>query len=551
LYNKIILNLTSGCPIPGEARQDRLRIAKRIKEYYTLLEQLKTRKSLFELVREIKVIEKNIADNSLDLWENWLRLLPDRLTTGDRKIISDYTTLLKLIVRANENKISRNIWAKYYQLLPKVANILPCWSVTSLSVRGKVPFEKGFFDLVVIDEASQCDIASALPLLFRAKRAVIIGDSKQLSHICSINEQQDIKLLEKYDLTSDFISWSYVSQSLFDLGQSICKTGDIVKLKDHHRSHAEIIHFSNREFYDGDLRIATKYENLKSIPNEPAVRWVDVKGSVDSPRTGGSYNLYEANGVVKELKRLVNINYNGTIGVVTPFRLQANRIRDVINRDNELIERLNRCNFLVNTVHTFQGDERDIMIFSPVIAPGMKKGSLFFLKRTGNLFNVAVTRARAVLIVVGDKSSCMSCEVEYMKRFVDYVNQIGSVKAESKRQIYDFGEQYPETNSKHAVSEWEKNLYEALYREGIKTIPQYPVEQYLLDLALINDSRMLDIEVDGEHYHRNWDGELHRRDQLRNKRLIELGWDVLRFWVYEIRDNIDGCIARVKKWIEK
>jgi len=62
---------------------------------------------------------------------------------------------------------------------------------------------------------------------------------------------------------------------------------------------------------------------------------------------------------------------------------------------------------------------------------------------------------------------------------------------------------------------------------------------------------MLDIEVDGERYHRNWDGELCRRDQMRNQRLIELGWDVQRFWVYEIRDDLDNCVNRVKTWLSE
>lgn len=82
----------------------------------------------------------------------------------------------------------------------------------------------------------------------------------------------------------------------------------------------------------------------------------------------------------------------------------------------------------------------------------------------------------------------------------------------------------------------------------IRTLPQFQVGQYRLDLAIINGERKLDIEVDGEHYHRNWDGELVWRDQLRNMRLIEQGWDVKRFWVYEIRDDLERCIEEVKGW---
>ena len=71
-----------------------------------------------------------------------------------------------------------------------------------------------------------------------------------------------------------------------------------------------------------------------------------------------------------------------------------------------------------------------------------------------------------------------------------------------------------------------------------------------LDFALFQGERKLDIEVDGENYHRNWDGELCRRDQLRSRRLADLGWDIVRFWVYEIRDDLDGAVRRVKAWME-
>jgi superfamily I DNA and/or RNA helicase len=76
-------------------------------------------------------------------------------------------------------------------LAAQVANVMPGWAVTSLSAKGRVPFESGLFDLVVIDEASQCDIASVLPLLFRAKRAVIIGDPQQLRHISRLTAAND------------------------------------------------------------------------------------------------------------------------------------------------------------------------------------------------------------------------------------------------------------------------------------------------------------------------------------------------------------------------
>lgn len=92
----------------------------------------------------------------------------------------------------------------------------------------------------------------------------------------------------------------------------------------------------------------------------------------------------------------------------------------------------------------------------------------------------------------------------------------------------------------------------ALFDAGIKTFPQYPADKYKLDLAvLLDDGRKLDIEVDGEKYHRNWNGELCYRDQLRNQRMFELGWDVKRFWVYQIRDDTAWCVQQVAEWINK
>lgn len=531
---------------------EKLEIIDLLNQYHKTLKSLIESKSLFDLSVESKRLEEKIKENSESYWESWLNLMPNRISRN-RGVIGKYLSLLTLITKAkaDSNSIENSVYAQYYKLLPEVANVLSCWAVTSLSVKGKVPFESGFFDLVIIDEASQCDIASALPLLFRAKRAVIIGDEKQLNHITSISERQDIQLLTKYNLIEKFLNWSYTGSSLFGLAQSLCSSDDIIVLKDHHRSHADIINYSNKEFYGGYLRVATNYSRLKTIKNQNVVRWIDVKGHVESPPAGGSLNSIEAAEVIKELKRLVQIGYEGTIGVVSPFRAQAERINDLVNNDPSLSAQLLRHDFLVDTVHKFQGDERDIMIFSPVISEGISLGSISFLSRTGNLFNVAITRARAALITIGDKTACYTSGIKYMQNFSEYVSNLKTQENHDNLQIKDFGPKYPQLRSSFIISDWEKILYEALYKSGIKTIPQYSIEQYSLDLAYLLDGRKLDIEVDGERYHKNWDGELCKRDKLRNKRLIELGWDVKRFWVYEIKYNVNDCVNAIHDWINK
>jgi very-short-patch-repair endonuclease len=171
-----------------------------------------------------------------------------------------------------------------------------------------------------------------------------------------------------------------------------------------------------------------------------------------------------------------------------------------------------------------------------------------FLRSRPNLFNVAITRARAALIVVGDRQSSLACGVDYLKAFAVYTESLGPKPVPIEGSQYPQSVEYPTVVFPDRVSDWEKVLYRVLHKAGCKPMAQYDVEKYTLDLALVNGDRMLDIEVDGERYHRNWDGELCRRDQIRNQRLFELGWDVMRFWVYQVRDDLDGCVERVRRW---
>src|SRR5690606_9750853 len=141
--------------------------------------------------------------------------------------------VLKMVMDAGtEGQLSKSVYKEYNSIFPKVSHLLPCWAVTALSARGKIPFEPGFFDLVVFDEASQCDIASALPLLYRAKSAAIIGDPKQLSHISTMQRGQDQQLLEKYALLPGYPHWAYSYNSLFDLAAGQATSENFVNLLD-------------------------------------------------------------------------------------------------------------------------------------------------------------------------------------------------------------------------------------------------------------------------------------------------------------------------------
>jgi very-short-patch-repair endonuclease len=532
------------------ALADRLVWATHVQAYLRALDALRAAPSLEYLARELTRIAEDSARNSVELWQSWLRLRPGCWKPEERKLLGEYASLLQMIAGGDrfDEGAGRKVFRRYYSLFHKVAKLLPCWAVTSLSARGRLPFEPGVFDLVVIDEASQCDIASALPLLFRARRAVIIGDPLQLKHVSTVVPQQDRLMQAAHGLVEGGGTWAYSVNSLFDLARSLCRHEDLVNLRDHHRSHRDIIAFSNQHFYRGRLRVVTDHESLRR-KSGTAVEWVDVRGKVVRPAAGGAINSKEAETVLAGLRKLVlEDGFAGTIGVVTPFRAQANRIRTLVHQDQVLAQKLAALEFVVDTVHGFQGDERDVMFFSAVVSQGIGDSAIRFLKGNGNLFNVAITRARSELVVVGDRQAALHSGVSYLAGFAEYVQELAA-REPAARRLGELGPDYPAVSHPEQVSEWERLFYRAMYDAGLRPVPQYEEAPYTLDFALFEGDRKLDLEIDGENYHRHWNGELSRRDQIRSRRLSDLGWDILRLWVYEVRDDLEGSLERVKKWL--
>ena len=516
-------------------------------EYFVQLTALTKARSLGAIGADWATRTDELVASSRLLWATWLGWQPSRLTPEHRKLLGDFSAIAQILASNHRtDPARREAFRQYLHLFHRITPVLGCWAVTSLSVRGRVPFAPGLFDLLVIDEASQCDIASALPLLYRARRVVVIGDPMQLQHISQLSAGQDQELLDRHGLMRDRPGWAYSARSLFDLAHSVCRREDLVTLREHYRSHADIIEFSNRAFYGGHLRIATTDERLRRPCNdEPAVRWVDVRGQTVRPASGGAINELEARAAVEQVARLGAQGFGGTIGVVSPFRAQANRIRALIQ---DLGPRAGvEC--LSDTVHRFQGDERDVMIFSSAVSSGVSEAALGFLRRNPNLFNVAISRARAALVVVGDREAALNSRVDYLARFAVYCGQVALDRHRvAGRPTVTLGPEYPAVPRLERVSEWERLFYRALYRAGVQPVPQYPAGRYVLDFAVLGSGRRLAIDIDSAMYHHAWDDETWRRDRIRSQQLNALGWDVMRFWVYEIRDDLDRAVDRVTAW---
>ena len=512
-------------------------------DYKTKLDKYKSGSSFEDLDVTLADIKKKLSTAAKKLWNKWLVTCAPQIPDGYRSQIASFLANVEL---NNGDMANSQLAYDYKRIESMLTRLMPICAVTSLSARGRLPFSAGCYDLVIIDEASQCDIASIIPLLFRAKRAVIIGDPNQLKHITTMTRQQDRELVGKHEVDA---LWSYCIHSLFDLATAVGHGDDLVHLRDHHRSHANIIDYSNKEFYNGLLRIATDYSTLK-FPNgsDKSVIWKNVAGETVRPQAGSAFNQMEIDAVIEQLRELIVGNYAGTIGVVTPFKRQAELITYYLReRHSRLFSGLvKNHDFIAATAHKFQGDERDVIIFSPVVSNGAPQGTLNFLGSTPNLFNVAITRARASLIVIGNKAFCRNSNIHYLAHFADYADSLYANTGFINNALPQLGRGNPVVDTTNFVSDWEKKLYTALYDNGVKTHPQFVVDKYRIDFALIENDIKLSIEIgEDDEYNSEQSYAIH----LKNARLIEMGWDVIRFMPYQVKDDLEWCVKTVQSRI--
>ena len=504
---------------------------KKINEVYGQIDELKQTllemPSHYELQESIQELKEDKIATSRTIFENYWLTKIKNLDIVDEEQVSRYFDVAEKLERYIQDKsLWRNLITEQESSLETIQSFLPIWVVTNLSVKNSLPLLPNIFDILVIDEASQCDIASAIPLLYRAKQVVIIGDPKQLKHISQLNDSEDQDLAVENDckeLYTDY--YSYSKNSIYDLAESVVRSEGIrpILLNQHYRSHKDIINFSNEYFYDKKLNIMTDEKKLvPKIVYPRGITWIDVKGKTSL--TKSPYNLDECKETLKLLKSYSESNLsNVSFGVVTLFRAQTERILGLIERTNEL----KSMDITVGTAHRFQGDEKDIIIFSPCVSVGIRQTTLNWIKTTSQLINVAITRARSSLIIVGDKTKCEEAG-GVLKHLVDYSGM------KSQDIIFD--------------SPIEHELYSKLINEGIKVDPQHSVKiegskLYRLDFALFVENRKFDIEIDGAKAH---SGKI-EADLLRDAHMRMDGWQVKRFLAEEVQNNIDGVVEEIKR----
>jgi hypothetical protein len=263
--------------------------------------------------------------------------------------------------------------------------LIPCWMASPESVSAVFPMEE-LFDLVIFDEASQCFAERGIPAISRGRQALIAGDEKQLKpfELYQARWEEDSDVLE---LEVD---------SLLELAGKYLTT---VNLQGHYRSKSlELIDFSNRHFYGGQLQLLPDKKILDN--GRTAIEYHKIDGVWENQT-----NPAEAEKVVECVVTLLQDEPEKEIGVVTFNMPQQMLILDMLEQRAAREGKALPSSLFVKNIENVQGDEKDIIIFSIGYAPDDKgKVSMQFgsLNVAGgeNRLNVAITRARERIVII-------------------------------------------------------------------------------------------------------------------------------------------------------
>lgn len=429
------------------------------------------------------------------------------------------------------------------------------WMMTPDVVSEILPMQEELFDVVIFDEASQLFIERAIPSVYRAKKIMVAGDSKQLKPSClgvgrtSDDEDEQEAIME--------------SESLLDLAlYKFPKT----LLNYHYRSkYEELIAFSNYGFYGANLYVSPNIEK----PLTPPIERIKIENGQFINRE----NKNEAIEVVKLLKKVVNEkNDSKTIGIITFNVAQRDLLLDLIEEekahDEEFAVKIEKefsrkeqdenQSLFVKNIENVQGDERDIIIFSTLYAKGedgrvsTNFGWLNDLAGENRL-NVAISRAKEKIYIVTsiepeelNVESSKNRGPKLFKKYLEYSRAVSNSNYELVQEILN---SLLETSKEKVVLEDTNEIIDNLSIEleniGIKSIKNLGVGGYVIDLVLLDEDNnyILAIEPDGKLY--EYSKVVRERDFHRKKYLESRGWNVYRLWSYNWFKNKNKEINKI------
>lgn len=452
---------------------------------------LETSYTEFLNVEKVKIIQKleklpEVTDSNIDLLYECIQgnhfLLQffyyESIKYKLRLQEKEYSEL-KEIVTINDSELQVkkfNLWIANDKNFEKFSKVFPIVLTTNLSSR-KLG-NKFKFDLLVMDESGQCDLATSLIPISKCKSMILIGDIEQLKPIIVFDESKNKKLMSNYGIDN---AYDYYNNSVLSTFRKVDNISRHILLKLHYRCGHKIINFSNQRFYQGNL-------DLGEIKMNGELKLIDVPNGHAKNKNS---NINEAIEIIEYVKS----NKLEDVFILTPFRNQQVVINDFLEKakiQNEIQQSVS-C----GTIHSLQGQENKTIIISTAISKNTNSKTYDWIKNNSQLINVGVTRAKEKLIVVTDKNAIdiLSKKDDDLYALIEYVRKNGDVQVpQSKATKFTIGF----SNNSNFEDEFYRTMshycsvHESRYDRNVKVIDVFPEEK--------NNPRLNKREFDGVIY---------------------------------------------------
>lgn len=492
-----------------------------------------------EILLEIAEIEKYLKNVNKDLIED---LCDQSIAVLKDKLARKYG------MRNIRKKFSEDdLWKNSYEVLEEYPVILS----TTFSSRKSLNQDM-IYDYLIMDEASQVDIATGALALSSARNVVIVGDTKQLPNVVTDDVKSRAKIIfDSFNLKEGYRYTKSFLQSVLEVIPDVTQT----LLQEHYRCHPKIINFCNQKFYRGELIIMTTDKGEEDV--------LSVIKTVVGNHERNHYSQRQIDVIKKEIIPNYELNPEET-GIIAPYKNQVEALnREIIGIDTA-------------TVHKFQGKEKENIIISTV------DDEISDFVDDPYLINVAVSRAKKKLILVttGNKQA----KERNITDLIDYIQYNNFEVVDSK--IYSIFDYLYKQYTKERIAYLQKykkvfeydseNLMYSLINEiivdngysSLDVVCHFPLNLLIRDLELLNEQErryvmnpathldfliysrigkkpVLAVEVDGYEYHKK-NTIQESRDLLKNHILQLYKIPLLRF-----RTNGSGEKEAIVEMLEK
>ena len=354
------------------------------KEAIPLLQHLFYEKKQIELQAEKEGLEKKLNGYRFDERMDELRMLSMRLFKAELAKRYPWRSVRQRFEMRDFRANSSAFNSEYPVILS-----------TTYSIKGTLSTDH-IYDYLIIDEASQVDLATGVLALSCAKNVVIVGDLKQLPNV--LTEQTKRIADDIWNRGSFDEPFCFTSHSLLSSAVSIWKDAPNVMLREHYRCHPKIAEFFNRKFYNGELIVMTEDHG------EPDA--LCMFRTVEGNHARGHLNQRQIDVIREEALPMLEKAGHDDIGIITPCRDQVAAIQQQLGNRYE-----------VATVHKFQGREKDAIILTSV------DNTIGAFVDDPNLLNVAVSRAiKSLTVIMSANSENDKTNFGDLAKYIDYNN---------------------------------------------------------------------------------------------------------------------------------